>query len=80
MGEDQTMSNCTHTQSYTRTILSLGTTTYKQMVTFYGSQFIDNRLPVEGTEVTISGLDDPAVVNSDGMYIFGGDGKKVSTQ
>ena len=46
-------------------------------MTFYGSQFIDDRLPVEGTEVKVDGLAKPAVVNSDGMYIFGNDGKKV---
>lgn len=49
-----------------------------QEVTFYGSQFIDNRLPEEGAEVKVEGLSKPAVVNSDGMYIYGSDGKKVS--
>ena len=48
------------------------------MITFYGSRFIDDRLPVEGSEVNVAGLCRPAVVNSDGMYIFGSDGKKVS--
>ena len=48
-------------------------------MTFYGSQFIDDRLPVEGSEVKVEGLAQPAVVNSDGMYIFGNDGKKVCT-
>lgn len=46
-------------------------------VTLYGSRFLDNRLPVEGTEVAISGVARPAVVNGDGMHIFGNDGKKV---
>jgi len=46
-------------------------------VTFYGSTFIDDRLPAEGIEVAIEGLSKPAVVNNDGMYIFGSDGKKV---
>ena len=50
---------------------------YIQEVTFYGSQFIDNRVPVMGTEVQVEGLSQPAVVNNDGMYIFGTDGKKV---
>ena len=53
------------------------THTYTQMVSFYGSQFIDDRLPVEGTKVTVEGLDKPAVVNKRGMYLFGTDGKKV---
>ena len=48
-----------------------------QQVTFYGSRFIDDRWPVVGREVTIEGLKKPAVVNNDGMYIFGADGKKV---
>ena len=47
------------------------------MITFYGSRYIDDCLPVEGSEVNISGLARPAVVNNDGMYIFGSDGKKV---
>ena len=46
-------------------------------MTFYGSQFVDDRLPVEGTEVKVEGLANPAIVNSSGMYIFGNDGKKV---
>ena len=50
------------------------------MITFYGSRYIDDCLPVEGSEVNISGLPQPAVVNNDGMYIFGSDGKKVNTQ
>ena len=49
------------------------------MITFYGSRYIDDCLPVEGSEVNISGLSRPAVVNNDGMYIFGSDGKKVNT-
>lgn len=49
-----------------------------QEVTFYGSQFIDDRLPEEGTEVKVQGLSKPAIVNSDGMHIYGNDGKKVS--
>ena len=49
-----------------------------QEVTLYGSQFFDNRLPEEGTEVTVEGLSKPAIVNSDGMYVYGNDGKKVS--
>ena len=47
------------------------------MITFYGSRYIDDCLPVEGLEVNISGLSRPAIVNNDGMYIFGSDGKKV---
>ena len=47
-------------------------------MTFYGSQFIDDRLPEEGTEVRVQGLSKPAIVNGDGMYIYGNDGKKVS--
>ena len=49
------------------------------MITFYGSRYIDDCLPVEGSEVSIAGLSRPAVVNNDGMYIFGSDGKKVRT-
>lgn len=49
-------------------------------MTFYGSQFIDNRLPEVGTEVKVDGLSRPAIVNSDGMYIYGNDGKKVSSE
>ena len=52
---------------------------FLQMITFYGSRYIDDCLPVEGSEVSISGLSRPAVVNNDGMYIFGSDGKKVHT-
>ena len=59
----------THTHTHTHT--------HTQIVSFYGSQFIDDRLPVEGTEVTVEGLDKPAVVNKRGMYLFGNDGKKV---
>ena len=51
--------------------------THTQQVTFYGSRFIDDRWPVVGREVTVEGLKKPAVVNNDGMYIFGTDGKKV---
>ena len=51
--------------------------TFVQMIIFYGSRYIDDCLPVEGSEVNISGLPRPAVVNNDGMYIFGSDGKKV---
>ena len=47
------------------------------MITFYGSRYIDDCLPVEGSEVNISRLSRPAVVNNDGMYIFGSDRKKV---
>lgn len=47
-------------------------------MTFYGSRFIDDRLPEEGTEVNVQGLSKPAIVNSNGMYIYGNDGKKVS--
>ena len=32
---------------------------------------------MNGTPVNIEGLKRPAVVNDDGMYIFGSDGKKV---
>jgi len=49
-------------------------------VTFYGSTFIDDRLPAEGIEVAVEGLSKPAVVNNDGMYIFGSDGKKVGLE
>ena len=47
------------------------------MIIFCGSRYIDDCLLVEGSEVNISGLARPAVVNNDGMYIFGSDGKKV---
>ena len=50
---------------------------FLKMITFYGSRFIDDCLPVKGSEVNIAGLSRPAVVNNDGMYIFGSDGKKV---
>ena len=43
----------------------------------YGSVFIDDRLPVEGREVSIEGLERPAVVTDSGMVLFGSDGKKV---
>ena len=48
-----------------------------QKITMYGSKFIDNRDPVVGQEVIIQGLSRPAVVNNDGMYIYGSDDKKV---
>ncbi len=48
-------------------------------MSFYGCQFIDDRLPVEGREVTVEGLEKPAVVNNRGMYLYGSDGKKVHT-
>ena len=43
----------------------------------YGSQFVDDRLPVDGREVNVEGAEQPAVVVQDGMVLFGGDGKKV---
>lgn len=46
-------------------------------MTFFGSRFIDNRQSEVGTEVAVEGLSKPAVVNVDGMYLFGNDGKKV---
>ena len=46
-------------------------------VTLYGSRFHDDRKAVQGQEVTIPGLPRPAVVNKEGMHIFGKDGKKV---
>lgn len=48
-----------------------------QKITMYGSKFIDDRDPVVGQEVIIPGLSRPAVVNNDGMYIFGNDDKKI---
>lgn len=48
-----------------------------EKITVYGSKFNDNRDPVVGKEVIISGLSRPAVVNDDGMYIFGNDDKKI---
>ena len=48
-----------------------------QKVTMYGSKFIDNRDPVVGKEVIIPGLTRPAVVNDDGMYLYGNDDKKI---
>ena len=48
-----------------------------QQVTFFGSRFIDDRWPVVGREVAIEGMGKPAVVNNDGMYLVGSDGKKV---
>lgn len=43
----------------------------------YGSRFHDDRKPVQGREVVIAGLPTPAVVNSDGMHLYGKDGKKA---
>ena len=43
----------------------------------FGSVFIDDRLSVEGREVSIEGLERPAVVTDNGMVLFGRDGKKV---
>ena len=43
----------------------------------YGSRFIDDRNPVVGREVMIPELSRPAVVNNDGMYLFGSDEKKI---
>ena len=43
----------------------------------YGSKFVDNRDEVVGKEVIIPGLSRPAVVNSDGMYLYGNDDKKI---
>ena len=48
-----------------------------QKITMFGSKYIDNRDPVVGKEVVVPGLPRPAVVNNDGMYIFGNDDKKV---
>ena len=48
-----------------------------QKITMYGSKFIDNRDPVVGKEVIIPGLSRPAVVNDDGMYLYGKDDKKI---
>lgn len=48
-----------------------------QKVTMYGSNFIDNRDPVVGKEVIIPGLSRPALVNNDGMYLYGNDDKKI---
>lgn len=48
-----------------------------QKITMYGSKFIDNRDPVAGHEVIIPGLSRPAVVNDDGMYLYGNDDKKI---
>ena len=48
-----------------------------QKITMYGSKFIDDRDPVVGQEVIIPGLSRPAVVNNDGMYIYGNDDKKI---
>ncbi|KAL5515301.1 hypothetical protein EMCRGX_G000452 [Ephydatia muelleri] len=46
-------------------------------VTLYGSRFHDDRKAVQGQEVAIAGLPRPAVVNKEGMHIFGKDGKKL---
>ena len=46
-------------------------------VTLYGSHYYDDRLAVCGSEVCIDGLATPAIVNSDGLYLTGTDGKKV---
>jgi len=43
----------------------------------YGSRFIDDRNPVVGREVMIPELSRPAVVNNDGMYLYGSDDKKI---
>jgi len=37
-------------------------------------------MPEVGTEVKVDGMSQPAVVNVDGMYLFGNDGKKVRLQ
>jgi len=53
------------------------TTIDGQKITMFGSKFIDDRNSVSGREVMIPGLSRPAVVNNDGMYLYGGDDKKI---
>jgi len=53
------------------------TTIDGQKVTMYGSRFIDDRNSVVGREVMIPELSRPAVVNNDGMYLYGNDDKKI---
>ena len=36
-------------------------------------------MPVLGKEVKVQGMSQPAVLNEDGMYFYGNDGKKVYT-
>lgn len=53
------------------------TTIDGQKVTMYGSRLIDDRNSVVGREVMIPELSRPAVVNNDGMYLYGSDDKKI---
>jgi formyltetrahydrofolate dehydrogenase len=46
-------------------------------VSLYGSKFIDDRLEVKGHKVSIEGLSTPGIVTSEGLVVFGSDGKKV---
>ncbi|CAI8056591.1 Cytosolic 10-formyltetrahydrofolate dehydrogenase [Geodia barretti] len=48
-----------------------------QKVTLYGSRYVDDREPVAGEEMEVDGMTSPAVLNEDGIYFFGSDGKKV---
>ena len=46
-------------------------------MTLYGSRYVDDREPVAGEEIEVDGMTSPAVLNEDGIYFFGSDGKKV---
>ena len=46
-------------------------------MTLYGSRYVDDREPVTGREVEVDEVTSPAVLNEDGIYFFGSDGKKV---
>ena len=46
-------------------------------VSLYGSKFIDDCLEVKGHKVSIEGLSTPGIVTSEGLVVFGSDGKKV---
>ena len=57
--------------------LPLSLSLVSQKVTLYGSRYVDDREPVAGEEIEVDGMTSPAVLNEDGIYFFGSDGKKV---
>ena len=46
-------------------------------MTLYGCNYLDDRLEVRGREVSIDGLERPALVTHEGMVVYGRDGKKI---
>ena len=70
------MCHCT-THTYLYQLPGAWTVIDGEKVTLFGSKFIDNRLEVKGREVLVEGVSSPAVVTSEGLVLFGSDGKKV---